>query len=87
MGITQADLAREAGVGKRTVERIEAGAGGQLASLVRMLRVLDLLPALDALVPEGAESPIQLLERSRRGRVRKRARPRKRPGWKWGDES
>ena len=90
--LTQAQLAREAGVSKRTVERIESGASAQLSSLVRVLRTLDLLSALDQLIPEPRPSPIELL---RSGRRRKRAprapgeagdRHRTKP-WKWGDES
>mgnify|MGYP000461714881 CR=1 FL=1 len=48
--LTQADLAHEAGVSKRTVERIEAGASAQMASLIRIFRVLDLMPALDRFI-------------------------------------
>jgi len=50
--ITQAALAEEAGLSKRTVERIEAGGTSQLLSLIRVLRVLDLLSGLDLLVPD-----------------------------------
>jgi len=90
LGLTQADLAREAGVAKRTVERIEAGASAQLASLIRVLRTLDLLPALDAFLPAPRPSPIELLETQ--GRQRERASGRRRSGapdskWTWGDES
>jgi len=46
--LTQAALAEQAGVGKRTVERIEAGGSAQMASVVRVFRVLELLSSLDA---------------------------------------
>ncbi len=91
-GLTQAQLAEEAGVSKRTVERIEAGHGTDSIMLLRVLRVLKLLEALEQLVPDLPQSPLLLLKS--RGRARKRARPRRRPldgtaaprpaqPWKW----
>ncbi len=41
--LTQATLAKEAGVSKSTVERLEAGAGCELTKLIRVLRVLKLI--------------------------------------------
>ena len=90
LDLTQADLAREAGVSKRTVERIERGASAQLSSFLRVLRRLELLPALDALLPEPRTSPLELLQRERKQRERVSSRRRKSsadPEWKWGDES
>jgi transcriptional regulator with XRE-family HTH domain len=70
-GLTQAELAVQAGVSKRTVERMEAGASAQLVSLIRVLRTLGLVERLDVLVPEAAPSPMELLQL--RGRRRQRA--------------
>ena len=50
-GKTQAKLAAEAGVAKRTVERVESGESIQLLTLVRLCRVLGLMDGLDQLVP------------------------------------
>ena len=88
-GLTQADLAEQAGVGKRTVERVEAGESAQMATVIRILRVLGLLEALDRAVPEAAPSPLDLLKR--RGKQRQRASTRGAPAdagesWSWGDE-
>ncbi len=88
-GLSQAELAHRAGVSKRTVERVEAGATAQTATLVRMLRALELLDRLEALVPEAGPRPMDLLKL--KGEERKRA-PRKKAdasgrGWQWGDES
>jgi transcriptional regulator with XRE-family HTH domain len=86
-GLSQHDLAQLAGVSERTVRGLEAGAGGQLRTLIRVLRPLNLLTALDQLAPEGGPSPIELAD-LRRGQ-RRRA-PRRRPGerpWQWGDET
>jgi transcriptional regulator with XRE-family HTH domain len=68
---TQAQLAQEAGVSKRTLERIEAGHSVDLTMLIRVLRVLKLTEGLDGLVPALQQSPIALLKT--RGRERKRA--------------
>ena len=90
--LTQARLATQAGVSKRTVERLEAGSvGTQLSAFIRICRALDLLDAFDALIPEPAPSPTALVKM--RGRLRQRAsaapavsdRPSK--PWTWGDES
>ena len=87
--LSQAELAEQAGLSKRTVERIEAGRSTQLSSLIRVLRVLNLLAGLDQLVPEGAPSPMDLLKL--RGKQRKRASPARKKGasrrpWRWGEE-
>lgn len=71
MNLTQARLAEQAGVGKRTVERLENGESAQLTSVVRILRVLELLPGMEALLPEPGVRPMELLER--RGKLRRRA--------------
>lgn len=87
--LTQAELAREAGVSRRTVERIEAGESAQLASLIRVLRALELIDNFDALVPKPLASPIEQLKL--RGKERRRASSKTRPSgsaddWTWGDE-
>ena len=88
--LTQADLAAQAGVSKRTVERIEAGDSVQMSTVIRILRVLDLLQGVDRLVPEPGLRPMDLLKL--KGRERKRAsvpRKAKQSGkaWTWGDDA
>jgi len=88
--VTQADMAEQAGVSKRTVERVEAGASAQFLSIIRILRVLDLLQGLDHLVPEPGPRPMDLLKQ--KGKVRQRASSSRRSNqapkkWSWGDES
>lgn len=60
--ISQEDLAREAGVGVNTVYRIERGQSAQLTSLIRILRVLDLISNIELLIPEPPVSPIAQAE-------------------------
>src|SRR5476651_19072 len=73
--IGQAELGAEAGVGVATVQRLERGRSVASTSLIRVLRVLGLLEALDRAVPELLPSPIEQLRL--RGRQRRRAgRPR-----------
>jgi transcriptional regulator with XRE-family HTH domain len=87
---TQAQLAVEAGVSKRTVERLEAGAvATQLSGFIRVCRVLDVLERFDTLVPEPVPSPLEQLKL--RGRQRRRASGGKTlessaKKWHWRDE-
>lgn len=91
--LTQADLAKAAGISKRTVERLEDGAATQLDNLVRCLRVLDRLEGLERLLPDTAINPIELLRGHRGQRTRVRharghssaGEPAK-GGWTWGDQ-
>ncbi|MCK4565287.1 MAG: helix-turn-helix transcriptional regulator [Verrucomicrobia bacterium] len=87
--LTQAELAEQAGISKRTVERIEAGATTQLSTMIRIFRALDLLDRLDGLLPEAGPRPMDLLKLKGKGRQRA-PRRKKQPGgeaWQWGDES
>ena len=73
--LTQAELAEQAGVGKRTLERIEAGRGAELGTLIRILRALNALDGFERLLPELPASPIERLDL--RGKRRQRvAHPR-----------
>lgn len=87
--LSQQQVADAAGVSKRTIERIEAGAPVQLAGFLRALRALGLIERLDALVPEPLPSPIE--QAKLHGRRRQRAAPsrpdplRRPSAWFWGD--
>lgn len=87
---TQASLAEQAGVSKRTVERLEAGESVQTTSLIRLLRSLGLQQRLEALFPEPVPSPIAQLKLQGKKRQRassKHSRSSKAKQWNWGDES
>lgn len=89
--LTQAALAQEAGVSKRTVERLESGeVASRLSAFARVLRVLGLLERFEALVPEQPVSPVSQLKLEGRRRKRASGRRVKAPAtraWTWGDES
>lgn len=88
--LTQAAVAEQAGIAKRTLERIEAGHSAQLSSVIRILRVLDALPDLDRMMPQAGPRPMELLKH--KGKARQRAPGRRTAGqpekpWSWDDES
>lgn len=88
--LTQAQLAKEAGVSKRTLIRLESGESSQVTNLIRVVRVLGLLGNLDAFIPPPVPSPIEQLRS--KAKERRRASPRTKdkpppPTWTWGQET
>jgi len=87
--LTQAALAQQAGVSKRTIERIEAGATAQMTNIIRIFRVLDLLSSLDQVIAEPGPSPMDYVKR--KGKVRRRATTKRgktdsTDPWSWDEE-
>lgn len=87
--LTQAVLARQAGIAKRTLERVEAGETAQMTTVIRIFRVLDLLPQLDQMLPDSKPGPLEVMKR--KGKARKRAssqqrKPATEEPWTWGDD-
>ena len=87
---TQAAVAEQAGIAKRTLERMEAGKSSELGTLVRVLRVLDAASGLDTLIPQSGPRPMDLLKQ--KGKVRQRAsgkraaKPEAKP-WRWDEKT
>ena len=87
--LTQAAVAEQAGIAKRTLERMEAGQTSQLGTLVRVLRVVGAASGLDSLIPATGPRPMDLLKQ--KGKVRQRAsgqRAAKAAGkpWRWDEQ-
>lgn len=89
--LTQAALAEEAGISKRTLERLESGAAStQLSAFIRICRALGLVERLDALISASLPSPVEQLKLL--GKKRKRASGKKlaarvQKKWTWGERS
>jgi transcriptional regulator with XRE-family HTH domain len=87
--LTQQQLAEQAGLGLRTVQRLELGAAAtQLSGFFRVCRVLGLVENLEAFIPEPAVSPMAQLKQAGRKRQRatgKKAVPGRSKKWTWGE--
>jgi transcriptional regulator with XRE-family HTH domain len=88
LSLTQAGLSKDAGVSKRTIERIESGQSTQLASFIRVLRALGLLENMETLIPPPVPGPIEKLDQQGKPRQRASSVDRKKGQreWTWGDE-
>ncbi len=84
--LTQAQLAKEAGIGKRTLERLESGESTQLTSFISVLRALGLIDPLLDLIPDQRQSPMAQLLQEERPRLRASGRGTETDGeWTWND--
>jgi transcriptional regulator with XRE-family HTH domain len=88
--LTQVQLAKEAGVSKSTVQRLEAGeVATQLSGFIRVCRVLDVIERFDLLVLESVPSPMAQLKlagrKRKRASITKTAKPSAKT-WQWGDK-
>lgn len=91
--ITQARLAKEAGISRGTVTRLATrGKGISLDSFIRILKALGLAEQLASLIPPPVASPLERLADNelKRRRTRKRARPksikRSEQQWTWEED-
>jgi len=87
--LTQSMLAEQAGVSKRTVERLESGeVATQLSGFLRVCRVLGLVDHFESLVPDSVASPMEQLKQLGRKRQRassKKKQPSEPKKWTWGE--
>ncbi len=87
--IKQVDLAELAGISRSTLVRIEAGKGGTIDSLARVMRALDVEERLLDIVPDAQLSPLD--ERSDTSKPRQRVRHSSdatgSEDWQWDDET
>lgn len=88
--LTQAELADEAGVSKRTIMRLERGVGPTLDTFIRVLLALGMSSNLAALLPDADVRPMErVLNRGRERQRARRATPKAKPAtpFRWGDEA
>ncbi len=89
--LTQQQLAEQAGLGLRTLQRLEQGAvATQLSGFIRVCRVLGLLENLETFIPQPALSPMAQLKQAGRKRQRATGRkttPDKSKKWTWGESA
>jgi len=87
--LTQQHVATQAGVGLRTVQRLELGATAtQLSGFVRVCRTLGLMDRIDAFIPAPTASPMAQLKLHRRQRRRAsglKLSPAAKKPWTWAE--
>ena len=83
-GLSQVELAEEAGIGVATLRRIEGGQDGLFESWLKILKALNMVAAIDALLPETLNSPMAEVHA---GNPKKRKAPQVNPRIIWGDET
>ena len=62
-GFTQETIALHAGISLRTYKRFELTGKGTISTLIEILRALNRLQALDAMLPGAARQSLSLIER------------------------
>lgn len=80
-GFTQTELAEEAGIGVATLRRIEGGQDSQMESWLKILKALNSIASIDALLPEQMKSPMAEVRASNKARRSKTS-----TSLSWGDE-
>lgn len=91
--LSQRQLAERAGLGFRTIQRLEQGeAATQLSGFLRVCRALGLMDRIDQIMAEPPPSPLARLrlQEGRRRRATGRRQSASPPGdekWTWGKSS
>lgn len=84
--VSQAALAAEAGVSRRTITRLENGSSVSLDTLLRVMRALGLSHRLAGLLPDPSVRPIDRVRLQGHQRQRASSTDPGPPEWSWGDE-
>lgn len=74
--VTQEEMAAATGLNQKTISHAESGKDPRLSTIIKILRMLGRLEALDAFLPKPGISPVMLAKLS--GRPRQRARKSRR---------
>lgn len=89
--LTQDDLAKKAGVSRRSIQYLEDGNNVSFTTVIKTLMVLELDSNLDLLIPDPTKRPSYYLNASSNKNVRFRASKKvaraSNKEFKWGDES
>ena len=85
--ISQAALAKEAGVSRSTITRLASGENISVDSFVRVMQALGLADHLEALLPNPNVRPVERIRLE--GAERRRASPKRKAAgaWTWGNET
>ncbi|HPJ46967.1 MAG TPA: helix-turn-helix transcriptional regulator [Tenuifilaceae bacterium] len=75
--VTQLQLAKDAGLNRSTIVQIENGESITLASLIQILRALDLLHLLNIFTIESRISPMEYVKMKEKKRLRARKKDTK----------
>ncbi|MEN8178405.1 MAG: helix-turn-helix transcriptional regulator [Pseudomonadota bacterium] len=84
--ISQAELAKQAGVSRSTMTRIADGQSISLDSFIRVVKTLGLADHLAALLPDPEVRPVELARREGRHRRRASGKRKAPKPWSWGDQ-
>lgn len=84
--ISQAELAKQAGVSRSTMTRIADGKSISLDSFIRVIKALGLADHLANLLPDPTVRPVELAKHD--GQRRQRASGKRKPAapWSWGTD-
>ena len=89
--LTQDELAKKAGISRRSIQYMEKGEDVKFSSIIKVLMALGLDSNLDMLVPDSSKRPSYYLNKnsdiSHRYRVSKKEVDESKNTFKWGDES
>lgn len=72
INLTQDEIAVRTGLNQKTISHAESGKDPRLSTIIKILRALGRLEALDAFLPKPGISPLMLAKMA--GRERRRAR-------------
>ena len=72
INLTQDEMAAQTGLNQKTISHAESGKDPRLSTIIKILRALRRLEALDAFLPKPGISPLMLAKMA--GRERRRAR-------------
>ena len=84
--ISQAELARRAGVSRSTMTRIADGQSISLDSFIRVMKALGLADHLARLLPDPEVRPVELVRHEGQHRRRASGKRKASEPWSWGDE-